>query len=130
MSGGLKLVGLGIVIGLGGAFVLTRVLDSLLFGVTAHDPLVFAGNAVLLDAHRRGGVPGPGASSHAREPSRRAAGGVASRDAGSGTRNARVVTHQLASRIPLRIPDTAYLIPSFHPTITPFDILTEQGAFY
>lgn len=39
---------LGIALGLAGAFALTRVLESLLFGVTAHDPLVFAGNAALL----------------------------------------------------------------------------------
>ena len=35
-------------IGLTGAFALTRVLTSLLFGITAHDPVVFAGNATLL----------------------------------------------------------------------------------
>jgi predicted permease len=48
LSGGLKLVALGIVVGLAGAFALTRLLQSLLFGVTAHDPLVFLGNAGLL----------------------------------------------------------------------------------
>ncbi len=48
MRSGLTLVGLGIVVGLACAFVLTRVLNSLLYGVTAHDPLVFAGNAALL----------------------------------------------------------------------------------
>ena len=48
LFGGLKLITLGVVIGLCGAFALTRVLQSLLFGVTAHDPLVFAANAALL----------------------------------------------------------------------------------
>lgn len=48
LAGGLKLVGLGVLLGLAGAFALTRVLQGLLFGVTPHDPLVFAGNALLL----------------------------------------------------------------------------------
>ena len=48
LAGGLQLVALGIACGLAGAFFFTRVLSNLLFGVTAHDPLVFAGNAALL----------------------------------------------------------------------------------
>jgi ABC-type antimicrobial peptide transport system permease subunit len=48
LAAGLKLVAIGVALGLTGAFVLTRVLQSMLFGVTAHDPLVFAGNAALL----------------------------------------------------------------------------------
>jgi predicted permease len=48
VADGLKLVAIGIVLGLAGAFALTRLLQSMLFGVTAHDPLVFAGNAALL----------------------------------------------------------------------------------
>src|SRR5436190_11158661 len=38
---GLKLVGLGLVIGLPSAFVLTRVMAMLLFGISATDPLTF-----------------------------------------------------------------------------------------
>jgi len=48
MSGGLKLVAAGIGIGLVGALALARLLRSMLFGVTAHDPVAFAGNAALL----------------------------------------------------------------------------------
>lgn len=48
LRGGLTLVAIGVVAGLALAFALTRVVRSLLFGVTAHDPLVFAGNAALL----------------------------------------------------------------------------------
>lgn len=45
---GVKLVTIGLGIGLGAAFALTRVLSSLLFGVGATDPLTFIGIAVLL----------------------------------------------------------------------------------
>jgi ABC-type antimicrobial peptide transport system permease subunit len=50
LQGGLKLVAIGVALGLMGSLALTRILKSLLFGVTAHDPLVFAGNAALLFA--------------------------------------------------------------------------------
>ncbi len=48
MSAGLKVVAIGITIGLAGVLALTRLLRTLLFGVTEHDPLVFAANAALL----------------------------------------------------------------------------------
>jgi putative ABC transport system permease protein len=45
---GSLLIGLGLAIGLLGAFAATRVIASLLFGVTAKDPFTFAAVAVLL----------------------------------------------------------------------------------
>jgi putative ABC transport system permease protein len=45
---GLKLVLLGLGLGLAGALALTRFLKTLLFGVSATDPLTFVGIAVLL----------------------------------------------------------------------------------
>jgi predicted permease len=48
LASGLRLVGAGVALGLVGALALTRVLQSLLFGVTAHDPLVFVGDSALL----------------------------------------------------------------------------------
>ena len=50
MRQGLKLTILGVAVGLVGAFVLTRVLAHLLFGVTPRDPFTFAGVALLLVA--------------------------------------------------------------------------------
>jgi ABC-type antimicrobial peptide transport system permease subunit len=48
LSKGLKLTLIGIVLGVAGAFGLTRLMSSLLFGVSATDPLTFAGVTVLL----------------------------------------------------------------------------------
>ncbi|MBS1812746.1 MAG: ABC transporter permease [Acidobacteria bacterium] len=45
---GMKLVLLGVVIGLVGALALTRVMKTLLMGVSATDPLTFVGTALLL----------------------------------------------------------------------------------
>jgi putative ABC transport system permease protein len=45
---GLKLVVLGIVVGLGASMVLTRFVGGLLYGVSATDPLVFIGVTLLL----------------------------------------------------------------------------------
>ena len=45
---GMSLILIGLVIGLAGALALTRFLSSLLVGVSATDPLTFAGVAVLL----------------------------------------------------------------------------------
>jgi putative ABC transport system permease protein len=48
MGQGLGLVALGLGIGLLGAFAATRVMHSMLFGVSAYDPLSFAQAAALL----------------------------------------------------------------------------------
>ena len=47
-AGRMALLGIGI--GLAAAFALTRVMASILFGVSTHDPLTFLGVAVLLMA--------------------------------------------------------------------------------
>ena len=48
VGGGLKLVGLGVAARPGRRLRPDRVLAACSIGVTAHDPLVFAGNAALL----------------------------------------------------------------------------------
>ena len=45
---GMTLVVIGVVVGLAGAIALTRVMSSLLFGVTAKDPLTFVFVAVMI----------------------------------------------------------------------------------
>src|SRR5262249_23342862 len=45
---GMTVVALGITLGLAGAFALTRMMSGLLFGVSATDPMTFAGVALLL----------------------------------------------------------------------------------
>jgi putative ABC transport system permease protein len=50
LAGGLRLIALGIGIGLVAAFGLTRLMSSLLFGVPPTDPATFVGVAILLAA--------------------------------------------------------------------------------
>jgi putative ABC transport system permease protein len=47
---GLKLVLIGVAVGLAGAFALSRILSTFLYGVTATDPITFAGVSVTLIA--------------------------------------------------------------------------------
>ena len=48
LSQALRTIAIGVVIGLGGSLLLTRAIKSLLFGVTATDPLTFAAVVALL----------------------------------------------------------------------------------
>ena len=48
IGSGMLLAGLGVVLGIAGAFALTRLLSSLLFGVTATDPLTMSAVVVIL----------------------------------------------------------------------------------
>jgi putative ABC transport system permease protein len=48
LSQGLRTIFIGVSIGIAGALALTRTVESLLFGVTATDPLTFAGVTLLL----------------------------------------------------------------------------------
>jgi putative ABC transport system permease protein len=45
---GLKLVGAGILVGIAAAFILTRVMATLLYGISATDPITFVGTSVVL----------------------------------------------------------------------------------
>jgi putative ABC transport system permease protein len=48
LAEGMKMAGIGVVVGLAAAFGLTRLMASLLFGVSATDPLTFTVVAVVL----------------------------------------------------------------------------------
>src|SRR5439155_591569 len=45
---GLRLVGIGMLVGLVAAFLLTRVMASLLYGISATDPITFLGISLVL----------------------------------------------------------------------------------
>ena len=46
----MAMAAIGVAIGMGGAFVLTRTMQSLLFGVSTTDPMTLAGVVLLLAA--------------------------------------------------------------------------------
>jgi putative ABC transport system permease protein len=46
----MRLIVVGVGLGLGGAYLSTRALEHLLFGVSATDPITFAGVSILLTA--------------------------------------------------------------------------------
>jgi predicted permease len=48
VGGGLRLVGLGVAVGLAGALALARLMDSVLYGVRPHDPVTFTSVVVGL----------------------------------------------------------------------------------
>ena len=47
---GMRLLGLGLVLGFGGAIAMSRVIRSLLFGVNANDPVIYAAVTIVLIA--------------------------------------------------------------------------------
>ena len=79
MRQGMELTGAGVVLGLIGAAVLTRVMASLLFGVSATDIVTFSAVPVILVGDRARGQLSPGAARHARGSRGGAAGRVARR---------------------------------------------------
>jgi len=50
LGNGMRLVGLGLALGLAGAFAISRLLAQFLYGLSAADPVTFAGVAVVLAA--------------------------------------------------------------------------------
>jgi len=71
---GLRLVGLGVAIGILGSLALGRVIEAELWGVSAYDPLTLV-RVAAIGGDRSGGVPAAGAPGLARGP----AGGAALR---------------------------------------------------
>ncbi len=76
---GLWLAGVGAALGLVAAAGLTRLMSSLLFGVTALDPVTYAAVSALLDRRCRAGQLSSRAPGHCRRSSPGAAGGLAHR---------------------------------------------------
>jgi putative ABC transport system permease protein len=50
MLGGMRVAAVGIVIGVAAAFMLTRLLEKMLFGISPNDPLTFVTVTVVLAA--------------------------------------------------------------------------------
>ena len=48
LSEGARMAGLGVVIGIAASLVITRLMSTLLFGISPTDPLTFVGVALLL----------------------------------------------------------------------------------
>jgi putative ABC transport system permease protein len=48
VGGGLRLVGVGVAVGLAGALALARLMDSVLYGVPPHDPVTFVSAVIGL----------------------------------------------------------------------------------
>jgi putative ABC transport system permease protein len=61
-------VAIGLVCGIGGAFARTRYLKSLLYEISATDPVVFSSISIGLVAGRVAGDVGPGPPGHWRRP--------------------------------------------------------------
>ena len=76
LSDGLKLVSIGVGLGLAVAFVLARFLETQLFGVTAHDPVTFIVVPILLFCRRHPRLPHPRPPRHQNRPHDRPADAV------------------------------------------------------
>jgi putative ABC transport system permease protein len=48
LAGGFRLIALGIVIGVAASLALSKLVEQMLYGITAHDPLIFAVNAAII----------------------------------------------------------------------------------
>ena len=70
---GLALTLAGVALGLAGAWAATRVLNSVLFGISSTDPLTFIGVAAILGVRRDAGLLHPSAARDARRPDGRSA---------------------------------------------------------
>ena len=71
-----KLVGLGLLIGFGATVLTSRVMGSMLFQTSAHDPLTFGLTILLLGCGRTCRLSPAGATCHPRESDRSAANGM------------------------------------------------------
>ena len=85
LSEGLKLVAAGVCIGVGGAFVLTGLLETLLFGVDARDTVTFVVAPLILFAAGLLGCVAPARRAMRIDPRRAALGNRALSERRGGT---------------------------------------------
>ena len=76
VGGGMRLTALGVLIGVSGAFALTRLLGNMLYGVGSFDPITFGGVAILLGAIALLRLLAAGPTRRRRKSARRATGRI------------------------------------------------------